>query len=164
LAGVRGDDLAGVQRSKRSAVSAAPASSSSALVVHAQREGNKRARSPGTGKGRCPVNAGKAGLAVFARDGRPMDRDAQRLNAQRNIPVRRSRMRPGIASTSVMPPENRGYNRSRRAKYDLTIEPTRALLAERPHLVPTPLATRMALWVSVVAAAIVAAWISVPTR
>ena len=53
VAGDRGDDLAGAKRSKRSAVSAAPVSSSSGLVVHAQREGSKSPRSPGTGTGRC---------------------------------------------------------------------------------------------------------------
>jgi hypothetical protein len=43
-------------------VSASPASSSSGLVVHAQREGIKSPRSPGTGTGRCRMNAGIAGL------------------------------------------------------------------------------------------------------
>jgi hypothetical protein len=63
----RGDDLAGVKPTQRSVVGVALANSSSALVVHAQREGSKSARSPGMGKGRCRVDAGKAGLAVFAQ-------------------------------------------------------------------------------------------------
>jgi hypothetical protein len=67
VAGDRGDDLAGAKTTQRSVVGAAPVSSSSALVVHAQREGSKSARSPGTGTGRCRVNAGKAGLTVFAQ-------------------------------------------------------------------------------------------------
>jgi hypothetical protein len=67
VAGGRGDDLAGAKPTQRSVVGAAPASSSSALVVHAQREGSKSARSPGTGTGRCRGTAGAAGLAVFAQ-------------------------------------------------------------------------------------------------
>ena len=67
VAGDRGDDLAGAKPTQRSVVGAAPVSSSSAPVVHAQREGNKSARFPGTGTGRCRVTAGAAGLAVFAQ-------------------------------------------------------------------------------------------------
>ena len=52
VAGDRGDDLAGVERSKRSAASAATASSSRGLV-HAQREGSKPAI-PGYGNGPLP--------------------------------------------------------------------------------------------------------------
>ena len=53
VAGDRGDDLAGVERPKRSAVSATPASSSSG-VVPAQREGSGAAI-PGHGKGRSAL-------------------------------------------------------------------------------------------------------------
>jgi hypothetical protein len=53
VAGGRGDDLAGVQRTERSGVRGTPVSSPSGLVVHAQREGSKSPRSPGTGTGRC---------------------------------------------------------------------------------------------------------------
>ena len=67
VAGGRGDDLAGAKHTQRSVVGTAQVRSSSALVVHAQREGSKRARSPVTGTGRCGGAAGKAGLALFAQ-------------------------------------------------------------------------------------------------
>jgi hypothetical protein len=67
VAGGRGDDLAGPKPTQRNVVGAEPVSSSSARVVHAQREGSKSARSPVTGMGRCRFDAGNAGLAVFAQ-------------------------------------------------------------------------------------------------
>ena len=66
LAGDRGDDLAGVQRTTRSGVNGTPASSSSGLV-HAQREGTQ-ARDPRARERAAVVNlAGTAGLTRLFR-------------------------------------------------------------------------------------------------
>ena len=85
----RGDDLAGAQHIKRSAVCAAPVSSSAGLV-HAQREGI-RARAPRPREG--PLTPGPPATPArsnCARDGRPYGvrhRPGRWLNVQRNSPV-----------------------------------------------------------------------------
>ena len=172
VAGGRGDDLAGAKPTQRSVVGAAPVSSSSALVVHAQREGSKSARSPGTGTGRCRVDRRQSRPGrVRARDGRPKDRDAQRLDAQRNSPVRRSRMRPGALPRHCnqrqilllppgLPPQSGdaglrvGPSTIGQMNRQGLYWPTGRNLFRRRSLT----AGRVALWI--VVAALVAAWVS----
>ena len=151
-------------RTQRSVVGAAPVSSSSGLVVHAQREGSKSARSPGTGTGRCRVTAGTAGLAVFAQ-GMAVRRIETRSGSTRSAtarsgaagcaralprqlrshgptakPLQSLQAAPDPATTARVAPAIRGCRPSRRAKYDRPNEPSRTLLADWPQPVPAPLA------------------------
>ena len=91
VAGDWGDDLTGAERSKRSAASAAPVSSSSRLVVHAEREGHGSLRSPGTGTGRYRVSAGNAGLAVLREERQPVSGSTR---AHRPCPAQRDALKP----------------------------------------------------------------------
>ncbi len=94
VAGDRGGDLAGAAPS---GATCKPVSSPSGLV-HAQREGKKGLRSPGTGKGRRVILAGIAGLTVSREGCKPARGETPwRLDAQRKQPGPAQR---GHANTS----------------------------------------------------------------
>ena len=97
MAGDRGDDLAGVQRTKRSEENETPVSSSSGLV-HVPREGNPPAV-PGHGNG--PLSSfppAPPACPNGVRDGRPQGRDAGPSTA-----ARRAAPQPGPAQAGTRP-------------------------------------------------------------
>ena len=67
MAGERGDDLAGVQRTKRSAVTGTPVSSSSGTVGRAKRDGHQARDPRARERAAFVIPAGNAGLAWLFR-------------------------------------------------------------------------------------------------
>ena len=97
MAGDRGDDLAGVQRTKRSGVNGTTASSSSGPLSRT-REGVKARDPRARERAAVVIPAGSAGLTAL-REGWPPVRGetmaaGRRLDAQRNSPAVRSRGAP----------------------------------------------------------------------